>query len=60
MNKTQTQEIIELYDGGLKPKEISRKLDCYDSTVYSVINNYKKERRLKELELIVKPTGDNK
>jgi len=48
------QQIIEMFEQGKDVKEIAKKVDSFESNVYIVISNYKKEKRLAELELKVK------
>ena len=50
---SKAEQIINLFKEGKKPKDIAHQLNCYDSTVYTVIGNYKKVARIKELELLV-------
>jgi DNA invertase Pin-like site-specific DNA recombinase len=47
-------EIIKLFNEGFKPREIADKVNSFEATVYRVISDYKKDRRLKEFENIVK------
>ena len=55
MNKpTKKQEIIRLFEEGKKPRDIATLLETYESTVYDVLSSYKKDQRIKELELQIK------
>ena len=47
------EQVIELHDKGMSPKDISERLHMLNSNVYKIISDYRKDKRLAELELKV-------
>jgi orotate phosphoribosyltransferase-like protein len=47
-------QVIKLHEKGMSPKDISEELHMLNSNVYKIISDYKKDKRLEELELKVK------